>query len=124
MTSRCTAYAWFFSFGSFVLFNYGPRFFGTLAALGMFVTGLFSLFQELLLYPVNHHFGGDYRHIMRILTVLVGIQGIVQSARLWVLESRVKKAQRSQLLDGSTPLSLHSTVQAPAVPLDGDLEGR
>lgn len=70
--SRVTTYSTFFSF---IGINFGFKYFGTLAGVGLLISGCFSLFQYLLLDIVENDMGDDYPGMNLFLAIWCGIWG-------------------------------------------------
>jgi len=64
--ARVTTYSTFFSF---IGINFGFNHFGTLASIGLLISGCFSLFQYLLLDVVETNMEGDYRDMNVFLAI-------------------------------------------------------
>jgi len=70
--SRVTTYSTFFSF---IGINFGFKFFGTLAGIGLLISGCFSLFQYLLLDIVQNYMDDDYPSMNLYLVIWCGVSG-------------------------------------------------
>lgn len=85
--ARVTTYSTFFSF---IGINFGFNHFGTLASIGLLISGCFSLFQYLLLDIVVNNMGGDYRDMNVFLAIWCSAWGGLYSFLLLGMEIKSK----------------------------------
>jgi len=81
--SRVTTYGLFFAY---IGINFGFRFFGTLAGLGMLISAFFSIFQYLCLSIVTGSLGGDYKPMNDFFSIWCLVWGILYALYLMRLE--------------------------------------
>jgi len=94
--SRVTTYGTFFAF---IGINFGFKYFGTLAGVGLLLSGCFSLFQYLCLDIVENDMGGDYNAMNMLMAVWVAVWGGLYA--FWLFGQEVKAALKGA--DDSNP---------------------
>jgi len=88
--SRVTTYGTFFAF---IGINFGFKYFGTLAGIGLLLSGCFSLFQYLVLDIVENDMGGDYNAMNILMAVWVAAWGGLYA--FWLFGQEVKSALKA-----------------------------
>merc|ERR1712173_577341 len=94
--SRVTTYGTFFAY---IGINFGFRFFGTLAGLGLLISAFFSLFQYFCLNIVTGPLDGDYKPMNEFFAIWCLIWGVLYSLYLLRFEcsSLFSKSEASGL---------------------------
>jgi len=85
--SRVTTYGTFFSF---IGINFGFKNFGTLAGIGLLISGCFSLFQYLCLDIVENDMGDDYNAMNMFMAFWCAVWGGLYA--FWLFGQEVKSA--------------------------------
>jgi len=88
--ARVTTYSTFFSF---IGINFGFNHFGTLASIGLLISGCFSLFQYLLLDIVVNNMDGDYRDMNMFLAIWCSAWGGLYAFFLLVMEIKSNRGK-------------------------------
>jgi len=88
--ARVTTYSTFFSF---IGINFGFNHFGTLASIGLLISGCFSLFQYLLLDIVVNNLDGDYRDMNMFFAIWCGGWGGLYAFFLLVMEIKANRGK-------------------------------
>merc|ERR1719461_2189251 len=81
--SRVTTYGLFFAY---IGINFGFRFFGTLAGLGMLISAFVSIFQYLCINIVTSQLNGDYKPMNDFFAIWCLIWGLIYALYLMRLE--------------------------------------
>jgi len=92
--SRVTAYGTFFSF---IGINFGFRHFGTLAGVGLLISGCFSLLQYLCLDIVENDMGDDYNAMNMFMAFWCAVWGGLYA--IWLFGQEVKAALNGSAKD-------------------------
>jgi len=96
--SRVTTYGTFFSF---IGINFGFKYFGTLAGVGLLISGCFSLFQYLCLDIVENDLGDDYNAMNMFMAFWCAVWGALYA--LWLFSQELKSAGKGD--DASAPVN-------------------
>jgi len=98
--SRVTTYGTFFAF---IGINFGFRNFGTLAGVGLLISGCFSLFQYLLLDIVENEMGDDYNAMNILIAIWVAGWGGLYA--FWLFGQEVKSVLKGKKDESSVPIN-------------------
>jgi len=96
--SRVTSYGTFFAF---IGINFGFKNFGTLAGVGLLISGCFSLFQYLCLDIVENDLGDDYNAMNMFMAFWCAVWGGLYA--LWLFSQELKSAGKGD--DASAPVN-------------------
>jgi len=100
--SRVTTYGLFFSF---IGINFGFKNFGTLAGVGLLISGCFSLFQYLLLDIVENDMGDDYNAMNVLIAIWCAVWGGLYA--FWLFGQEVKSALKGspEVQESAAPIN-------------------
>jgi len=101
--SRVTTYGLFFSF---IGINFGFKNFGTLAGVGLLISGCFSLFQYLLLDIVENEMGDDYNAMNMLIAIWCAVWGGLYA--FWLFGQEVKSALKGSAEDKESAVPINA----------------
>jgi len=104
--SRVSTYGMFYSF---IGINFGFKHFGTLAGVGLFISGCFSLFQYLCLAIVQSDADVDYEQMNMFMAICVIVSGGLYA--LWLFSNEMKFVSKELNAKLETPEKNQLTVK-------------